>query len=50
MPNTHLFPIALLAATAVWAQALAGSRPAASNIPGAEYPRVRHCPARRVEE
>jgi enterochelin esterase-like enzyme len=39
MPNTRLFLIALLAAVPVWAQPPAGSRPA-SNIPGAEYPRV----------
>ena len=40
MPNMRLFPIALLAAVPVWAQPPAGSRPASSNIPGAEYPRV----------
>jgi enterochelin esterase-like enzyme len=40
MPNMHLLLIALLAAIPVWAQPPAVSRPASSNIPGAEYPRV----------
>ena len=40
MRNTRVYLIALLAAVPVWAQPPAGSRPAASNVPGAEYPRV----------
>lgn len=40
MRKTLLFLIVLLAAAPVWGQPPAGSRPAASNIPGAEYPRV----------
>ena len=39
MRNTYLFLIAFLATAPVWGQPPAGSRPA-SNIPGAEYPRV----------
>jgi enterochelin esterase family protein len=40
MRKTPLFLIILLAATPVWGQPPAGSRSAATNIPGAEYPRV----------
>ncbi len=39
MRNTYLFLIVFLATAPVWGQPPAGSRPA-SNIPGAEYPRV----------
>jgi enterochelin esterase-like enzyme len=40
MRNANWFLIAVLAVVPVWAQPPAGSRPASSNIPGAEYPRV----------
>ena len=40
MRKARWFLIAVLAAAPVWGQPPAGSRPASSNIPGAEYPRV----------
>ena len=40
MRKARWFLIAVLAAAPVWGQPQAGSRPASSNIPGAEYPRV----------
>jgi enterochelin esterase-like enzyme len=40
MRNTHLFLIALLAASPVWGQPPADSQPAPTNVLGAQYPRV----------